>query len=78
MSIKNVTIGSVQESISAALSELTKSKVKVNIKSMDISGELTGEMFEEQTVNLSMSMVLNNIEERESENPFFRSKKPNE
>ena len=74
MSIKNVTIESIQDTISAALSELTKSKVKVNIKSMDISGELTGEMFEEQTVNISMSMVLNNIEEREPENPFFSRK----
>jgi hypothetical protein len=72
MSIKNVTIESIQDAISVALSELTKSKVKVNINSMDISGELTGEMFEEQTVNLSIGMVLKNIEEREPDNPLFR------
>ncbi|MDO9107143.1 MAG: hypothetical protein Q7U57_19550 [Methylovulum sp.] len=71
MTIKNVTIESIQNTISAALGELTASKVKVNIKSMDISGELTGEMFEEQEVNISMSMVLNNLEERKPESPFY-------
>lgn len=74
MSIKNVTIESIQDAISAALGDLTASKVKVNIKSMDISGELTGYMFEKQTVNLSMIMVLSNIEEREPEPPFFNRK----
>lgn len=60
MSIKNASIKSIQDAIALAISDLTNSKAEVSIKSLDVSGELTGKIFEEQTANLTIKITLVN------------------